>query len=141
MICNSLMWSTMFVVVLVMGFNHQAQARSAEGLARIEKLLSSASDSPSLPSQPSSALAALTRGHNVPKRAVLDQSCKGIYDRELFKKLDRVCEDCYNLYRKPYVGVDCRKNCFGTRTFSQCVADLLLDVVNHKEMRDYLALF
>nr|ANQ38658.1 CHH1L preproprotein [Chorismus antarcticus] len=146
MICNSLMCSTMFVVVLMLGSTNQAMARSAEGLARLEKLLSSppssssssSSDSPSLPSSP---LTALARGHSLPKRAVLDQSCKGIYDRELFKKLDRVCEDCYNLYRKPYVGIDCRKHCFSTKTFNQCVGDLLLDEKLYTAMRDHIAYF
>nr|ARN17962.1 CHH1L precursor [Caridion steveni] len=140
------MWPTLVVVVLVLGTsNHGAMARSAEGLARIEKLLSSSSSSssasPSLPAEPSSPLAALTRGHSVPKRAVLDQSCKGIFDRELFKKLDRVCEDCYNLYRKPYVGIDCRKDCFGTKIFAQCVTDQLLNEKEYLDIRDYIALF
>nr|QOD39446.1 crustacean hyperglycemic hormone [Lysmata vittata] len=143
MICNGTMWSTLMVLVLVLSSNsNPAMARSAEGLARIEKLLSSSSSaSPSVPSQPSSPLtAALTqRGHSLPKRAVLDQSCKGIYDRELFKKLDRVCEDCYNLYRKPYVGIDCRRNCFLTKTFDQCVVDLLLDEKEFGEIRDHVA--
>ncbi|KAA0183715.1 hypothetical protein HAZT_HAZT006157 [Hyalella azteca] len=43
-----------------------------------------------------------------PKRALFDDSCKGVYDRELFAKLDRVCDDCYNLYRKPTVSYECR---------------------------------
>nr|prf crustacean hyperglycemic hormone [Faxonius limosus] len=57
---------------------------------------------------------------------VFDQACKGIYDRAIFKKLDRVCEDCYNLYRKPYVATTCRQNCYANSVFRQCLDDLLL---------------
>ncbi|KAB7504371.1 hypothetical protein Anas_09732 [Armadillidium nasatum] len=42
------------------------------------------------------------------KRRIFDTSCKGFYDRGLFAQLDRVCEDCYNLYRKPHVAAECR---------------------------------
>ncbi|RXG54697.1 hypothetical protein Avbf_15101 [Armadillidium vulgare] len=41
------------------------------------------------------------------KRRIFDTSCKGFYDRGLFAQLDRVCEDCYNLYRKPHVAAEC----------------------------------
>ncbi|KAB7503332.1 Crustacean hyperglycemic hormone, partial [Armadillidium nasatum] len=33
------------------------------------------------------------------KRRSSDSSCKGIYDREIFDRLERVCDDCYNLFR------------------------------------------
>nr|P56687.1 RecName: Full=Crustacean hyperglycemic hormone; Short=CHH; AltName: Full=JAL-CHH-I [Jasus lalandii] len=63
--------------------------------------------------------------------AVFDQSCKGVYDRSLFSKLDRVCDDCYNLYRKHYVATGCRRNCYGNLVFRQCLDDLMLvDVVD-----------
>ena len=42
------------------------------------------------------------------KRRMFDPSCKGIYDRELFGALERVCESCYNLYRQAHVATECR---------------------------------
>nr|ANQ38675.1 AtmCHH1 preproprotein [Atyopsis moluccensis] len=114
--------SAMMVVVLVLCAKSAVQARSVDGVSRIEKLLSSSSSSSAQPS----ALSALGSGHSLDKRAVFDQSCKGIYDRELFRKLERVCEDCYNLYRKPYVGIDCRNNCYSNLVFRQCLDDLLM---------------
>nr|ACS35346.1 crustacean hyperglycemic hormone isoform 1 [Rimicaris kairei] len=135
MISNGVMWLAMIVVVLVLGSNSQVFGRSVDSVDRMEKLLASSSSSLVHPS----GLAALTASHSLNKRAVFDQSCKGIYDRELFRKLDRVCEDCYNLYRKPYVGVECRRKCFGTSTFRQCVEAQLLDVEDHIGMRDSLA--
>nr|P83485.1 RecName: Full=Crustacean hyperglycemic hormone A; Short=CHHA [Cherax destructor] len=57
---------------------------------------------------------------------VFDQACKGVYDRAIFKKLDRVCDDCYNLYRKPYVAVSCRGNCYNNLVFRQCLEELFL---------------
>ncbi|XP_064085674.1 crustacean hyperglycemic hormones isoform X1 [Macrobrachium nipponense] len=119
MIRSSVMGPTMFLVVLLLVATHQTSAWSVDGLARIEKLLSTSS---------SASAASPTRGQglNLKKRAILDQSCKGIFDRELFKKLDRVCDDCYNLYRKPYVAIDCREGCYQNLVFRQCIQDLQL---------------
>ncbi|KAA0183716.1 hypothetical protein HAZT_HAZT006158 [Hyalella azteca] len=61
-----------------------------------------------------------------PKRALFDDSCKGVYDRELFAKLDRVCDDCYNLYRKPTVSYECRRDCYSNPMFESCLYDLML---------------
>nr|ANQ38673.1 AtnCHH1 preproprotein [Athanas nitescens] len=99
------------------------EARSSNGLSRINKLLRSPLDT-----SPSVGLVG-DKNLAVDKRAVMDLSCKGIYDRELFKKLDRVCEDCYNIYRKPYIGVECRKSCYGNLIFMQCLDDLLMNDV------------
>nr|BEG56312.1 crustacean hyperglycaemic hormone isoform 2 [Panulirus japonicus] len=109
------------LVVVVVGV---VRARSADGMARMEKLFSADTSSTA------TALDAAAE-HSVNKRAVFDQSCKGVYDRSLFGKLDRVCDDCYNLYRKHYVSTGCRKNCYGNLVFRQCLDDLLLlDVVD-----------
>nr|AKA64489.1 crustacean hyperglycemic hormone precursor [Palaemon carinicauda] len=126
MIRNSVMGPTMFLVVLfLVAAHHTTTAWSVDGLARIEKLLSSHPSSSS--SSSGSATAALRSPTlNLKKRAILDQSCKGIFDRELFKKLDRVCDDCYNLYRKPYVAIDCRESCYQNLVFRQCIQDLQL---------------
>nr|BEG56311.1 crustacean hyperglycaemic hormone isoform 1 [Panulirus japonicus] len=118
------MWLAKVVVVAVVLMSSGVTGRSSSGLVRLEKLLSSKSSS-------STPLSLLSADHNVNKRAVFDQSCKGVYDRSLFQKLDLVCDDCYNLYRKPYVATGCRENCYGNLVFRQCLDDLLLlDVVD-----------
>ncbi|CAL4079361.1 unnamed protein product, partial [Meganyctiphanes norvegica] len=63
--------------------------------------------------------------NSIAKRNVFDPTCKGIYNREIFGRLNHVCEDCYNLYRDPSVAVKCRSDCFGNATFEQCLYDLL----------------
>lgn len=50
----------------------------------------------------------LTSGQSLIKRTTSFSSCTGVYDRELLARLDRVCEDCYNLYRDVEVAVGCR---------------------------------
>ncbi|XP_068202987.1 crustacean hyperglycemic hormone B-like isoform X4 [Palaemon carinicauda] len=128
-----MIWATISLgAILILGRIRPATSRSAEGLARIERLLalssSSSSSSSATPFLASSDLEA--NDHSVDKRTIMDLNCKGIFDRELLKKLERVCEDCYNIYRKPYVGVECRSKCFGNLIFRQCLDDLLMmDVV------------
>nr|Q25589.1 RecName: Full=Crustacean hyperglycemic hormones A; Short=CHH A; Contains: RecName: Full=CHH precursor-related peptide A; Short=CPRP A; Contains: RecName: Full=Crustacean hyperglycemic hormone; Short=CHH; Flags: Precursor [Faxonius limosus]CAA55308.1 hypoglycemic hormone [Faxonius limosus] len=113
------MWSLVVVVVVASLASSGVQGRSVEGSSRMERLLSSGSSS-------SEPLSFLSQDQSVSKRQVFDQACKGIYDRAIFKKLDRVCEDCYNLYRKPYVATTCRQNCYANSVFRQCLDDLLL---------------
>nr|QBX89039.1 crustacean hyperglycemic hormone 2 [Nephrops norvegicus] len=124
MACRTL---CLVVVMVAALWTSGVGGRSVEGASRMEKLLSS-SNSPS-----STPLGFLSQSqeHSVNKRQVFDQACKGVYDRNLFKKLDRVCEDCYNLYRKPFVATTCRENCYSNRVFRQCLDDLLLiDVID-----------
>ncbi|XP_066963258.1 crustacean hyperglycemic hormone B-like [Macrobrachium rosenbergii] len=126
MFSKNLIWTAIFLgALLQLGSIGLVASRSADGLARIEKLLASSSSSLT-----SSDLAA-TDDLAVNKRAIFDPTCKGIFDRGLLKKLEKVCEDCYNVYRKPYVGVECRSNCYGNLIFRQCLDDLLMmDVVD-----------
>ncbi|XP_037787977.1 molt-inhibiting hormone-like isoform X1 [Penaeus monodon] len=119
MVCSAALVS---LLVLALS-SRSAFARSVDGVGRLEKLLSSSSSSSSGSSSP---LLALGGDHSVNKRDTFDHSCKGIYDRELFRKLDRVCEDCYNLYRKPYVATECKSNCYANFVFKQCLDDLLM---------------
>nr|AEI83867.1 crustacean hyperglycemic hormone precursor [Eurydice pulchra] len=73
------------------------------------------------------------------KRQVFDASCKGIYDRELFSQLERVCEDCYNLYRKPVVATECRRECYTTEVFESCLRDLMMhDLINEYKEKAYM---
>lgn len=47
-------------------------------------------------------------GHPFSKRSFMDIQCKGVYDKSLFARLDRICEDCYNLFREPQLHTLCR---------------------------------
>lgn len=69
-------------------------------------------------------------GHALGKRSFTQLQCKGVYDRSIFARLDRICEDCYNLFREPQLHTLCRKNCFTTDYFKGCLDVLLL----HDEM-------
>jgi hypothetical protein len=60
------------------------------------------------------------------KRSYADLQCRGIYDPSIFARLERVCEDCYNLYKDDEVLGLCRSDCFGSDTFSECLQSLLL---------------
>lgn len=46
--------------------------------------------------------------HPLSKRSFFDIQCKGVYDKTIFARLDRVCEDCYNLFREPQLHTLCR---------------------------------
>lgn len=48
------------------------------------------------------------RQHHIAKRSFWDLDCKGVYDKSIFAKLDRICEDCYNLFREPSIHSLCR---------------------------------
>ncbi|XP_022240549.1 crustacean hyperglycemic hormone B-like [Limulus polyphemus] len=56
-----------------------------------------------------------------------DIGCKGEYDTSKFARLNRVCEECYNLYVAPEVVLKCRANCFKNDMFTACVDVLLLE--------------
>nr|XP_027226808.1 molt-inhibiting hormone-like [Penaeus vannamei] len=93
--------------------------------------------SPPSPSTSSSSASAL----RVAKRDVFDPSCKGIYNRAIWAKLNRACEDCQNLFRDE-MGIyeSCRywgggvsssrgkEKCFDTKIFPACVIELSLNL-------------
>ncbi|GIY33225.1 ion transport peptide-like [Caerostris darwini] len=60
------------------------------------------------------------------KRSFSDLGCMGVYDKAKFARLDRVCEECYQLFRESDVHTSCRSNCFKNDFFTQCVDALLL---------------
>ncbi|XP_076282758.1 ion transport peptide isoform X5 [Lasioglossum baleicum] len=70
--------------------------------------------------------AGILNGHPLGKRSFIDIQCKGIYDKSIFARLDRICEDCYNLFREPQLHQLCRKNCFTSDYFKGCLDVLLL---------------
>ncbi|KAL7631556.1 UNVERIFIED_CONTAM: hypothetical protein RMT77_018138 [Armadillidium vulgare] len=73
------------------------------------------------------------------KRINYDSSCVGSYDRERFAQLDGICDDCYNLYRRSHVSIECRRNCFQDKMFPICVQSLSLNVDDYKAKAKYLA--
>ncbi|KAH9518078.1 ion transport peptide [Dermatophagoides farinae] len=52
--------------------------------------------------------------------------CLGEYDISKFTELDRICEECYILYREPELNISCRKDCFRNEVFGNCVDALKL---------------
>ncbi|XP_074042223.1 ion transport peptide isoform X2 [Leptinotarsa decemlineata] len=63
--------------------------------------------------------------HHLAKRSFFDLQCRGVYDKSIFARLDRICVDCYNLFREPSVHSLCRSQCFSTKIFKGCVESLL----------------
>ncbi|RWS28574.1 Ion transport peptide-like protein [Leptotrombidium deliense] len=60
------------------------------------------------------------------KRSFASLGCLGVYNKATFAKLDRVCDDCYQLYRDDDLHQLCRKNCFKNDYFKKCIEALLL---------------
>ncbi|XP_054737388.1 ion transport peptide isoform X2 [Anastrepha obliqua] len=72
--------------------------------------------------------------HNLSKRSnFFDLECKGIFNKTMFFRLDRICEDCYQLFRETSIHRLCKQECFGSAFFSACVEALQL----HEEMDKY----
>ncbi|XP_034951409.1 ion transport peptide [Chelonus insularis] len=84
--------------------------------------------------------AAVLTGHPLGKRSYIDLGCKGVYDKSIFARLDRVCEDCYNLFREPQIHSLCRQECFSSKYFTSCIQALLLEdeMEKFQEMAEYL---
>lgn len=51
---------------------------------------------------------AIVHFHHLTKRSFFNIQCKGVYDKSIFARLDRICEDCYNLFREPQLHTLCR---------------------------------
>ncbi|XP_063614439.1 crustacean hyperglycemic hormones-like [Penaeus indicus] len=64
-----------------------------------------------------SPVTSLAGGHTLDKHSISFSSCTGVYDRELLVRLDRVCEDCYNVYRDLGLAAECRSNCLHNEVF------------------------
>lgn len=47
--------------------------------------------------------------HSLAKRsAFFDIECKGVFNKSIFYRLDRICEDCYSLFREPELHTLCK---------------------------------
>lgn len=49
------------------------------------------------------------RARDLHKRSFAGLGCMGVYDKAKFARLDRVCEECYNLYREPELQGESRR--------------------------------
>ncbi|XP_034122447.1 CHH-like protein [Drosophila guanche] len=77
---------------------------------------------------------ALPHNHNLSKRSnFFDLECKGIFNKTMFFRLDRICEDCYQLFRETSIHRLCKQECFGSPFFNACIEALQL----HEEMDKY----
>lgn len=47
--------------------------------------------------------------HSLAKRSTFfDIDCKGVFNKKIFSRLDRICEDCYSLFREPQLHSLCK---------------------------------
>ena len=49
----------------------------------------------------STSAASIKDQRSVSKRSFFDINCKGTYDARIYARLEIICQDGYNLYRKP----------------------------------------
>ncbi|XP_032290038.1 ion transport peptide-like isoform X6 [Drosophila virilis] len=82
---------------------------------------------------------ALPHNHNLSKRSnFFDLECKGIFNKTMFFRLDRICEDCYQLFRETSIHRLCKANCFAHQTFGECLKVLLIDDEEIVQLQHYL---
>lgn len=77
---------------------------------------------------------------NLHKRTFLELGCRGNFEQSYLARLERVCEECYQLFRDPEAYNRCRDNCFKNEYFLQCAEALLLkdEMDSLKSKVDYL---
>ncbi|RWR99760.1 ion transport peptide-like isoform X1 [Dinothrombium tinctorium] len=55
------------------------------------------------------------------------RGCRGIDNQSYSARLDRVCYDCYNLFREPKIYLMCTQDCFTSDYFKACLDALFFD--------------
>ncbi|XP_041984550.1 CHH-like protein isoform X1 [Aricia agestis] len=75
--------------------------------------------------------------HHITRRSFFNLQCKGVFDAAIFARLDRVCDDCYNLFREPELYTLCRDGCFTTEYFKGCV-EVLQEQENLDQFKKYI---
>ncbi|CAH0590024.1 unnamed protein product [Chrysodeixis includens] len=75
--------------------------------------------------------------HHITRRSFFSRNCKGVYDASYFARLDRICDDCYNVFREPSLYNLCGDNCFTTEYFRGCV-EVLQETDNIEQFKDYI---
>uniref|UniRef100_T1KUT4 Ion transport peptide-like protein n=1 Tax=Tetranychus urticae TaxID=32264 RepID=T1KUT4_TETUR len=54
-----------------------------------------------------------------------ESSCDGKFDLSQYARLDRVCEDCLELYKDYGLHETCKSNCFNNVIFTKCATSVL----------------
>ncbi|XP_073848084.1 ion transport peptide isoform X2 [Musca autumnalis] len=82
---------------------------------------------------------ALPRNHNMAKRSnFFDLECKGIFNKTMFYRLDKICDDCYNLFRETSIHRLCKKDCFDSKWFGECLKVLLIPSDEVSQLQDFI---
>ncbi|KAI2811878.1 hypothetical protein BLOT_003058 [Blomia tropicalis] len=71
----------------------------------------------------------------ISKKSFTGIGCLGRFDRSKFARLDRICDECSNIYRNVGMLNSCRDFCFKNEAFPACV-DALLLTHEQKELDD-----
>ncbi|XP_037793905.1 molt-inhibiting hormone-like [Penaeus monodon] len=59
---------------------------------------------------------------DIASASLIEGTCRGrMGNREIYKKVDRVCEDCANIFRLPELEGLCRDRCFYNEWFLLCL--------------------
>lgn len=66
------------------------------------------------------------QARNLHKRSFLELGCRGNFEQSYLARLERVCEECFQLYREPQVYNICRASCYKNDNFDRCADALLL---------------
>ncbi|KAF7988474.1 hypothetical protein HCN44_001047 [Aphidius gifuensis] len=53
--------------------------------------------------------------------------CKGLYNYEVFARLDKICKDCQNVFKKHPLYLQCSNNCFKNEFFDGCMEMLFFN--------------
>eukprot|EP00092_Neocalanus_flemingeri_P033242 GFUD01036148.1.p1 GENE.GFUD01036148.1~~GFUD01036148.1.p1 ORF type:complete len:120 (-),score=23.34 GFUD01036148.1:23-382(-) len=56
-----------------------------------------------------------------------DELCDGTLDLKTYLFMNRMCEDCFSLYRDSDIYSACRSGCFGSSYFQGCMQSLMVD--------------
>lgn len=101
---------TKFILLLQMRlqFNRKTGAVGVLVLAIFVSVFTSTLSMACPPGQHNDLVQFKRTGHHISRRSFAELQCKGVYDRSLFARLDRICEDCYNLFREHQLHRLCR---------------------------------
>ncbi|XP_023226367.1 crustacean hyperglycemic hormones 3-like [Centruroides sculpturatus] len=70
------------------------------------------------------------------KRKFERLGCTGKYNKPMFARLSRHCQECYQLYKDIDVEIICRSNCFNNDYFNRCMDALMLKSDERDELKE-----
>ena len=71
-------------------------------------------------------------------RSQSDGLCGGALDLKTYFFMNKVCDDCFSLYRDSDIYSACRSGCFGSDFFQGCMDTLILDQETKDKAGDQL---